>query len=84
MSPEDQQRVERLLQRDEAAFETLVYFVLDSEIRATRDGEEAWVAARGETIGALPVLDQQPAPVSAIAVGAARVLFVDEEVFTPT
>jgi CRP-like cAMP-binding protein len=40
------------------------------------------VAARGETIGALPVLDQQPAPVSAIAVGAARVLFVDEEVFT--
>lgn len=58
-----------------------IYFVLDGEIRATKDGEEAWVASRGAVVGALPVLDGKPAPVSAMAVGAAQVLAVDAEVF---
>jgi CRP-like cAMP-binding protein len=77
---------ERALATGEALFEQrstpkAIYFVLDGEIRATRDGEEAWLATRGETTGALPVLDRKPAPVSATALGAARVLLVDGEVF---
>jgi CRP-like cAMP-binding protein len=77
---------ERALATGEALFEQetppeAIYFVLEGEIRATRDGEEAWVAQRGEAIGALPVLDRKPTPVSAAAVGAAQVLFVDDEVF---
>lgn len=77
---------ERALAAGETLFEQetppeAIYFVLEGKIRATRDGEEAWVARRGEAIGPLPVLDRKPTPVSAAAVGAARVLFVDDEVF---
>ncbi|MBI2186487.1 MAG: MFS transporter [Acidobacteria bacterium] len=77
---------ERMLAAGEALFEqgTLpeaLSFVLEGEIRATKDGEEAWVARRGEVMGVIPVLDRKPAPVSARAVGTAGVLSVDAEVF---
>lgn len=77
---------ERVLAAGEVLFEQgalpeAIYFVLEGGIRATKDGEEAWVARRGEVVSAIPVLDRKPAPVSATAVGAARVLFVDDEVF---
>jgi CRP/FNR family transcriptional regulator, cyclic AMP receptor protein len=77
---------ERVLATGELLFEQdtmpdAIYFVLEGDIRATRDGEEAWVTTRGEAIGTLPVLDRKPAPVSATALGAARVLFVEDEGF---
>ena len=77
---------ERALAAGEALFEQetppeAIYFVLEGEIRATKDGAEAWVAKRGEAVGALPVLDRKPTPVSAAAAGAARVLLVEDEVF---
>ncbi|MBI2829318.1 MAG: Crp/Fnr family transcriptional regulator [Acidobacteria bacterium] len=77
---------ERALGAGEVLFEQdtppeAIYFVLEGEIRATKDGEEAWVAKRGEAVGVLPVLDRKPTPVSATAAGAVRVLFVDDEVF---
>jgi AAA family ATP:ADP antiporter len=58
-----------------------IYFVVEGDIRAIRDGREAWMARRGESIAALPVLDRKPTLVSAIAVGPARLLFVEDEVF---
>jgi len=49
---------ERVLVAGDALFEQetppeAIYFVLEGEIRATRDGKEARVAKRGEAIGAL-------------------------------
>lgn len=58
-----------------------VYFVVDGEIRASRDGQEAWVTRRGQAIAVLPLLDRKPTLVSATAVGEARILFVEDEVF---
>lgn len=58
-----------------------IYFVVEGEIRAIRDGQEAWIARRGEAIAALPVLDRKPTLCAATAVGRARVLFVEDEVF---
>jgi ATP:ADP antiporter, AAA family len=77
---------ERVFAGDEVLFEqdtapAAIYFILEGEIRATRNGEEAWMATRGDAVGVLPVLDRMPSPVSTKAVGPARVLLVDDEVF---
>ena len=58
-----------------------VYFVVEGEIRATRDGQEAWVTRRGQAIAFLPLLDRKPTLVSAVAAGEVRILFVEDEVF---
>lgn len=58
-----------------------IYFVIDGEIRAARDGREAWIARRGQTVGALAVLDRSSTLVSARAVRETRVLLVEDEVF---
>ena len=58
-----------------------VYFIVEGEIRASRDGQEAWVARPGEAISALPILDRKPTLVSATAAGPVRVLLVEDEVF---
>lgn len=58
-----------------------VYFVVEGEIRARRDGQEAWVTRRGQAIAVLPLLDRKPTLVLATAVGDARILFVEDEVF---
>ncbi len=77
---------ERVLAANEALFEQesspeAVYFVAEGEIRASRDGQEAWVTRRGQAIAFLPLLDRKPTLASATAVGDARVLFVEDDVF---
>lgn len=79
-----------LKERELAAGETLfaqgsspeaIYFVVEGEIEAVRDGQQAWVARRGDTLAVLPVLDRSPTLVSAVAAAPSRLLLVREELF---
>lgn len=77
---------ERTLAAGEELFEQdsppeAVYFVVEGEIRAHRDGQEAWLTRRSQAIAVLPLLDRKPTIVRATAVGNARILFVEDEVF---
>jgi CRP-like cAMP-binding protein len=56
------------------------HLIVEGRVRLLWEGEETRVGHPGDAVGALAVLDRNPNPLTAVAVGPTRTLYIEDEV----
>jgi CRP-like cAMP-binding protein len=58
-----------------------LFLIVSGQVRATRRGETAFIADRGETVGTLALIDARPREFTATATRHTRVLIIERDDF---